>query len=48
VEALAANDHPRPFGVQRLLVEEGMDVVGRIGCLVVTGFTLGLELSVHC
>ncbi|MNS65894.1 hypothetical protein D3C72_990850 [compost metagenome] len=48
VQAFATDDHPRPFGVQRLLVEEGMDVVRGIGCLVVAGLALRGERRIHC
>jgi hypothetical protein len=52
VQALTTDHHPRAFGVQRLLVEEGVDVVGGVAGLVVTGIALGLQLGlercVHC
>jgi len=37
VQALTTDDHPRALGVQRLLVEEGMDMVRGVGGLVILG-----------
>ncbi len=47
VQAFATHHHARALGVQRLLVEEGMDVVGRIGFLVFTGVARGAGVVGH-
>ncbi|MNZ95285.1 hypothetical protein D3C78_1144270 [compost metagenome] len=48
VQAFAAGDDPWAFGVERLLVKESVDVVGRVAGLVVAGVALRLEGGVHC
>ena len=47
VQALALDDHPRAFGVQRLLVEKGVDMVRRIQGLIVGGGTAGGHRHCH-
>jgi hypothetical protein len=47
VQALAAHHHLRPFGVQGLLIQERMDVVGGVGLLVVLGLALRCEGCIH-
>ncbi|MNM15076.1 hypothetical protein D3C81_252990 [compost metagenome] len=47
VQAVATDDHARPFFVQRLLIEERVNVVGGIGRLIVLGFALGFVIGCH-
>ncbi|MNI53249.1 hypothetical protein D3C73_1080730 [compost metagenome] len=47
IQALAADHHPRTFGIERLLIHKRMDVVGGIGLLVILSLPFRFEGCIH-
>jgi hypothetical protein len=47
MQTVATDDHARTLFVQRLLIEECVNVVGGVGRLIVLGFALGFVVSCH-
>ncbi|MNZ62528.1 hypothetical protein D3C78_806530 [compost metagenome] len=47
VQALTADHHPWPFGIQCLLIEKRMDMVGGVGFLIVLGVALRGKGCIH-